>query len=232
VKEIRKSQEIQIMTREMPRIFGKTRFIIAQMEDFLDKISEGAMGFELGIISYLRDCCSDQNCEQKLQQLIEVKRRSQELRRLISIELYTEMLIPDTRGDVLSLLQDLYSLIDNCEDSFQELLIEKPQIPVIYKQDFIDLTKAVVKSVETIILAARFYFRDPIRARDYTSQVSFYETEADTIRLRLKKKIFQSDLPLEQKMHLRDSIDFIDEIADNAEEVSEWLAIYAIKRAD
>jgi uncharacterized protein Yka (UPF0111/DUF47 family) len=33
-------------------------------------------------------------------------------------------------------------------------------------------------------------------------------------------------------MHLRDSIDFIDEIADNAEEVSEWLAIYAIKRAD
>ena len=95
---------------------------------------------------------------EELQQLIEVKRRSQELRHLIGIELYTEMLIPDTRGDVLSLLQDLYSLIDNCEDSFQELLIEKPQIPDIYKQDFIDFAPIAkdrfnIKSTTTLFRA-------------------------------------------------------------------------------
>ncbi|MFM7575995.1 MAG: DUF47 domain-containing protein [Microcystaceae cyanobacterium] len=219
------------MAQEMPTIFGKTRFVIAQMEEFLDKILEGAIAFKLGVINYIKQEAVDESCEQKLSQLIVIKNRSNDLRKLIGVELYTEMLIPDSRGDVLSLLQNLYSLIDICEDSFQELLIEKPQIPVAFQSNFIELTQMVFNSIEAAVLAARFYFRDPGRARDYTSQVSFYETEADTIRLRLKKQVFSSDLSLERKLHLRDSIDLIDEIADQAEEVGDRLAIYAIKRA-
>lgn len=209
----------------------KSRFIESQIDEFLDKISEGGMCFELGIIAFIDQVCANESCDHKLEQLIEAKRRSQELSRFIVTQLYTEMLIPDARGDVLKLLQSLYFLIDICEDNFQELLIEKPKISDEMKQEFKDLTAMAIKSLEMLIIAARTYFRNPLAVRDYTPKVSFYETEADQIRLRLKNKIFQSTLPLDQKMHLRDSVDLIDEIADKAEEAGQWLAIYAIKRA-
>ncbi|MFM7192804.1 MAG: hypothetical protein ACKOX2_18640, partial [Microcystaceae cyanobacterium] len=89
------------MAQEMPTIFGKTRFVIAQMEEFLDKILEGAIAFKLGVINYIKQEAVDESCEQKLSQLIVIKNRSNDLRKLIGVELYTEILIPDSRGDVL-----------------------------------------------------------------------------------------------------------------------------------
>ena len=189
------------------------------------------MYFEMAFTSYLENSCLTESCDNKLQQLIEVKKRCNDLRRLISIELYTEMLIPDHRGDVLRLIQDLYSLIDDITDDFQELLIEKTEILPGIRQEFLELTAMVVKSIENVIQAARTYFRDPMAVRDRLHKVSFYETEADQIALRLKKKIFESVLPLENKLQLRDAVSVIDDLANKAEDVSEWLAIYALKRA-
>jgi uncharacterized protein len=227
------------MSRETPSLFGKTRFIESQIDEFLDKISEGGIYFELGIISYIDRDEYTEACAQKLQQLIDTKHRSRKLRRAISTELYTEMLIPDARSDVLSLLQSLYNLIDLCEDNFQDLAMSndkaganaQPKFPQSTKQNFKELTMMVVAAMETTITAARTYFRNPIAVRDFLHKVSVYETEADAIGLRLKKEIFRSELSLEAKIILRDSINFIDEIADKAEDVCDSLSIYAIKRA-
>jgi uncharacterized protein len=219
------------MSRETPSLFGKTRFIESQIDEFLDKISEGGIYFELGITSYIERDEYTEACAQKLQQLIDTKHRSRELRRAIATELYTEMLIPDARSDVLSLLQNLYNLIDLCEDNFQDLAIAQPKFPQPTKQDFKELTMMVVAAMETTIMAARNYFRNPRAVRDFLHQVSVYETEADAIGLRLKQEIFRSELSLEGKIILRDSINFIDEIADKAEDVCDSLSIYAMKRA-
>lgn len=219
------------MSRETPSLFGKTRFIESQIDEFLDKISEGGIYFELGIISYIDRDEYTEACAQKLKQLIDTKHRSRELRRAISTELYTEMLIPDARSDVLTLLQNLYNLIDLCEDNFQDLAIAQPKFPHSTKQDFKELTMMVVAAMETTITAARTYFRNPRDVRDFLHKVSVYETEADAIGLRLKQEIFRSELSLENKIILRDSINFIDEIADKAEDVCDSLSIYAIKRS-
>jgi hypothetical protein len=55
--------------------------------------------------------------------------------------------------------------------------------------------------------------------RDFLHKASVYETEADAIGVRLKQEIFRSELSLETKIILRDSINFIDKIADKAEDV-------------
>ena len=56
-----------------------------------------------------------------------------------------------------------------------------------------------------------------------------YEKEADKISTRLKKDVFQSELELSHKSHLRNFVEHIDNVADWAEDVSDRLAIYAIK---
>jgi uncharacterized protein len=218
------------MDQEIPLLFGKTRTIEREIDEFLDKICEAGIYFEMGINAYLEENKVTEKCEMKLTQLSAVEDRCNELRRSIETALYTEMLIPDSAGDVLSLLEDLYYLIDIFEDNFQDLTIEEPNIPQEYHTDVKNLTKMAVKSVETIVKAARVFFRDPRQVREYLYKVGIYEGEPDTIAMGLKKRIFKSQLSLEHKMQLRFSIDSIDELADASEDVGDELSIYALKR--
>lgn len=218
------------MAQEIPLLFGKTRIIESQIDEFLDKICEAGIYFDMGINAYLDENKVTEKCEMKLTQLSAVEDRCNELRRSIEKALYKEMLIPDAAGDVLSLLEDLYYLIDIFEDNFQALIIEEPNIPQEYHIEVKELTKMAVKSVETIVKAARVFFRDPRQVREFIYKIGIYEGEADTIAMGLKKRIFKSQLPLEHKMQLRSTIDSIDELADASEDVGDELSIYALKR--
>ncbi len=218
------------MSQDIPLLFGKTKVIESEIDEFLDKICEAGIYFDMGINAYLDENKVTEKCEMKLTQLSAVEDRCNELRRSIETALYKEMLIPDAAGDVLSLLEDLYYLIDIFEDNFQDLIIEEPNIPQEYHIEVKELTKMAVKSVETIVKAARVFFRDPRKVREFIYKIGIYEGEADTIAMGLKKRIFKSQLPLEHKMQLRSTIDSIDELADASEDVGDELSIYALKR--
>ena len=224
------------MSKETPPLFGKTKFLEEQIDEFLDKIAEGAIYFERGMKVMIDEGASEV-CEEKLQQIVELKERCSELRRSVTTTLYAEMLIPDFRGNVLSLLTDLYALLDVMMNSFQEFMLEygssdsEIEIESILKADAKELIAVVIKSVQTVVIAARAFFRNPAAVRDHIHEVRVYESEADKIALRLKKELFQTDIPLERKILARDSIDIVDGIADMAEDISDELSIYAIKRA-
>ena len=235
------------MSKETPPLFGKTRLLEGQIDEFLDKVGEGAIYFERGITAYLEDI-EDRKipearnleiCEEKLAQIIDLKERCKELRHSIVNVLYSEMLIPDFRADVLRLLTDLYSLLDAMGNNFQGIMIEYGYVPQteasqketsLNRKRFLDLVQVVVKSVETVIIAARAFLRDPRSVRDHIYQVRVYESEADKITISLKKVIFSSDLKFSEKNNLRDTLDAIDAIADKAEDIADALDIYAIQR--
>ena len=229
------------MSKETPALFGKTKLLEGQIDEFLDKVAEGAIYFERGITIFLEKEKVSKACEEKISQITTLKERCKELRRSIVNTLYSEMLIPDFRADVLRLLTDLFSLLDAMGNNFQALMIEQGQANQMEERitqqeieltikEFLELVKVVVKSVETVIIAARNFFRDPKVVRDHIYQVRVYESEADKIGISLKKRIFSTNLKFSQKINLRNRVDAIDAIADKAEDVADELSIYAIKR--
>jgi uncharacterized protein len=214
-----------------PPLFGKTRFLEAQIDEFLDKVSEGAIYFQRGIELLLERGVVDET-ERKLEQLMQLKERANELRRAVVNTLYTEMLIPDFRGDVLRLLTHLYALLDATKNVFQELLIgytgaiEGAEAVAEVKE----LVAVVAQSLQEAVRGARAFFRHPEAVRDHINHIRVYESEADAITLRLMKALFASDRPLERKLLARDALEVIDGLADRAEEISDELSILAIKR--
>ena len=229
------------MSKETPPLFGKKKLLEGQIDEFLDKVAEGAIYFQRGITSFIEEEQITKTCEEKLSQIIALKEKCKELRRSIINVLYSEMLIPDFRGDVLSLLTDVFSLLDNMGKNFQDLIIEQGQTLQTAEQitqseaklgekQFLELVKVVVKCVDTVIIAARDFFRNPKALRDHIYQVRVYEFEADQIAISLKKEIFSVNLKFSTKINFRDRVDAIDAIADKAEDVADKLAIYAIQR--
>jgi len=211
-------------------LFGKTKNIESMIDDLMDCISNGAMKFETGINIYL-DGTEAGRCDETVQQIRDLEVEGNRLRRAIEGQLYTDMLIPDSRGDVLSLLEDTNFLLGLAEDIYLAITVENPAILDEYKPDYRLLASAAVKAVEATILACRAFFRNITAVRDHLGKVGFHEEECDQLAIRLKRKIFASDLKLENKMHLRYFVDKFDRLADEAEDVADWLAIYSIKRS-
>jgi hypothetical protein len=176
-----------------------------------------------------RGLCDD--FEAKLKQVSELESKGDTLRRSIEAQLYEQTLIPDLRGDVLSLLEDLDTLMGNAQGNLYRFSIQTPEIPEEFHADIVALTKTVVTCVESVLLAARAFFRNIEAVRDHNHKVVFLETEADKLSSKLGRAIFSSALPLDRKIHLHYFIEHIDDMANTAEDIADCLAIYTIKRS-
>jgi predicted phosphate transport protein (TIGR00153 family) len=211
------------------RLFGRTKDLEGQIDNFLDKLSESTVMFRLGVRTYLKEGANGE-FQQKLKAVNALESEADTLRRNIEKELYTHTLIPDARGDVLGLIETLDHLMSLFEGVLWAIDIEKPDIPEDYTAGYRKLTNMVVQAAEALVLAARAFFRTPHMVGDYNHKVLVYEKEADKISTQLKKDIFGSDLELARKAQLRNFVEHIDDVADWAEDVADRLAIYAIKR--
>lgn len=215
-------------------LFGTSKMVEADVDQFLDKLSDTGILFEQTIKYYFAHGADD-SFEAKVTRLIETEKSANELARKIGRELYTHMLIPDLRADVLSLIQDLDYIADHYAKIATQFDIERPyhtSAPKGSNKIYNELVETCVKCVEATVHSARAFFKDISAVEDHTHKVSFYESEVDEIAVRLKRSIFGApDLPLEQKLQYRYFVDVLDELADDAEDVSEWISIYAIKRS-
>ena len=210
-------------------IFHKTRELEGQIDEFLDKVGDGALLFKLGISSYLAG--EIEAFEEKLHQVNEIESDGDTLRREIERKLYGQALIPDARGDVLGLLENMDQILNKCEGPMWQFAIEKPEIPEKFRGDYNNLLESTVTAVDQLVMAARAFFRDAESVSDHMHKVLFYEKESDKISTRLKMAIFAADMELARKAQLRNFVEHIDNIADAAEDVADRLAIYAIKRS-
>lgn len=210
--------------------FRTTKALQAQIDELLDAVSEGALAYERGLHLYLRHGWTDAVAE-KGTRLKKCESRSDTLRSSIGQALYTEMLLPDTSGDVLGLLGYLDSLLDTMHHSFEVVRVEQPEIPGELKEALNECVTLAAKTVEETVLAARSYFRDPLAARDHIHKIHFFESETERTAVGIMERLFQSDLALERKLQLRGQVWLIDRVADLADDAGDALAIYAVKRS-
>lgn len=210
-------------------IFRRTGSLIGEIDEFMDNLAQSALAFKRAVEIFLADGRSDE-FEDKRNQVNSLESRSDDLRRNIERQLYTQTLIPESRGDVLGLLENLDSVLNNFEGTLWGFSIENPNIPELYHGDYRTLTEQATASVEALVLASRAFFRSADSVGDHMHKVMFYEKEADKVSTKLKRRIFESDIDLAHKQHLRHFVELIDNIADRSEDVADRLAIYAIKR--
>ncbi len=209
--------------------FGKTRMLESQVDQFLDLITKGTLCMREAVRSYLGG--DDEDFQSRLKMVGDCEREADELRKSTEAMLYTYSLIPDSRGDVLGLLENFDNVIDRAKQIVQEFDVQQPDVEIGYLDMYVDLTSKSVKAVEQVVGAARAFFRNESQMRDCINKVDFYEREADRAGLRLKKQIYQSDMELARKHHLRYFADSLESLSDIAQEVAERLTIASIKRS-
>ena len=102
------------------KLFGKSRSLIAEIDSYLEVIQQSGLLFFEAVREYM-----DGKLDLFEKRLIEVKKAEQDadkLRRDIKHKLYSHLLIPESRGDVLALLETLDDVPDTVYKILQNFL--------------------------------------------------------------------------------------------------------------
>lgn len=211
-------------------LFGQTKQLEREIDQFVDILSEVGLVFKSIVSLYLNNDNSDK-FDGMVEQVRGMESKADKITKEVERTLYEETLIPDARSDVLRLLEHMDELIGMYQGNCYHFSIQKPDFPKEFHRDLISLCETVVNCVESLCLTVRSFFRDTKSVRDDAHKVTFYEKESDIQFSSLARKIFDSKLPLDQKMHLRYFVEKIDRICDQAEDIADEIQIYAIKRS-
>jgi hypothetical protein len=211
-------------------ILKKRLGINLQVDEFLDKVSESGILFKLGVDAYLKG--NIESFTKKIEDVTSVEHAGDALRRDLEERLYTQTLIPESRGDVLELLESMDGLLDRFKGALWRFDIERPDIYPELHDDIQELATCAVESVEAMVRSARVFFKDVSAVADHLHKVSHWETQSDKVATRIQKHVFKKpDLHLSYRMQLSDFIRHVDKIADRAEDVADKLRIFTIKRS-
>lgn len=211
-------------------IFSKANKSIALIDKFLNLVDQSILLFQEGVKNYLYK--NSDNFNLNLQSMASLEIESDTIRREIENTLYTQSLMPQLRGDIMRLLEELDNIIDHSKKNLFQFDVEMPLIPSSLINDFLKLTQISVSSAESVIPAAKSYFTDPATVNEKIHRVYFYEKETDLLADVVRRKIFREmpELKLSEKFHLRYFTLHIENISDTAEKVADLLTIMAIKR--
>lgn len=212
----------------MAVLFNKIKNLEAQIDNYLDMVVKGGFLFNQGIKYFLEE--QTEEFESRLVSIDTTESEADNLRRKIEKRLYTETLIPESRGDVLGLLEACDKVLNKTAETLHQFSVEIPFILPEVKNYYVELTNVSVSALEEMVAAVRSYFTDINLVRDHINKVQLYESESDKIAAKIKRIVFRSDIRLSQKMHMRYFALHIESIADEAEDVCDRLSIAAVKR--
>ncbi len=211
--------------------FKNAKGVIDDIDQFFNTVDQGVLVFKEGVNNYLLG--NHDAFDSNIASMTRLEAEADTLRREIENKLYAHLLMPQVRGDILRLLEEMDNIIDTAKQNLYQFDVEVPNIPAELNQDMIMLTEMSVSSVASVIPAARSYFRTPGTVKDQIHRVYFYEKEADKLANAIKRKVFRQmpGLRLSEKFHLRYFTLHIETVSDTAEKVADLLSVMAIKQS-
>lgn len=213
----------------MSSIFDKDVTLAKKCGEFFDVTSNVNLLFYEAVKHYM--CCAMDEFDTYLEQIRKLEMRGDTIRRDAESHLYTEKLIPQSRGDVLGMIEATDDIIDEIKKTVLLFSVEMPEIPVGFRQEYLELAQICIKAVDDVLAALRVFFKNPRNVPELLDTVYAGEKAADKQAGRIKRLAFLDEsLPLSHKMHLRYFTHHIDLIADKAEDLADRLAIAAIKQ--
>ena len=213
-------------------MFGKKKSIklIEDIDRYFDIMDQCLLVYKEGVRNYLYS--NPDGFNDNLKKMSSLGSEGDVLRREIENALYTQTALVRSRGDIMRLFEKTRSITDLLNDSLFQFEIETPFIPSELNPEFMKLTEFSTLAVESVVPAAKAYFKAPETVQDKINRAYFYEKEAVKYSQTIKRTVFHNmpSLKLSEKFHLRYFALHIENLSKAAENVADQLAVMAIRR--
>jgi predicted phosphate transport protein (TIGR00153 family) len=157
--------------------------------------------------------------------------RGDEIRRNVETTLYSKALLPESRGDILRMLEAFDVVINRVESLLRQIVVERIETEPWMQQDLWRLVDATVEACEVLHRAGSSLLQGDDRPlAGLAQQVDELESRCDHLENDLLGRVFASDLELARKLQLKDLIRRLGTISDLAESAAHQVHIVGLKR--
>ena len=214
----------------MLKIFFKKEQQVQQaLDEYIEVLKSAQENFQKAMQVYFeKGLCEDFNFA--VEQTHKWESRADDIRYAVESLMYEKALIPESRGDILGLLEsidDLPGLFDRCLYMLETQRIDLPSVVHADVQEMIsrstDAGHALFDQV-VALLSGTGDVRDKIKLIDEN------ESLIDHIERRVVRTIFDSDIDPFRKLLVKEYIIQLGEISDLLEKVSRRVYILSVKR--
>lgn len=209
---------------------SKQKKIESSLDEYCQQVSMCAENFEKAIINYVRTA----DRAQLLINYTEVDRlesAADEKRRQIEVMMYSKSLFPESRGDILGLLETIDKVPNQSETTIGMMYNQHIHIPDKFGDEFIKLASLCRRCVESMLDCVAQLFTDFTNAARKVGVVDELESQADAIEQTIIERTFASDIDGFEKILIRDLANMISSVSDRAENVADRISIIVAKRS-
>jgi len=207
----------------------KERQVAQSIEDYLRETERCLEAFGEAFEVYFSEGLGE-----RFERLVENTHRSEhaadEKRRAIETTMYDKALIPESRGDILGILESLDLVPNKCESVLYQVWTQNMTIPDEFVEQFKVLIRKNIESHGLLCRTVRDLFGRVREVASSAARVCEAEGQADQVERQLIKAIFRSPMDKADRILLKELILEIGSISDRAENAADRLRITAAKR--
>ena len=210
-------------------LFKKQLQIESLIYDYLDNLKMTEQNFHEALNSCLKNgVCGD--FDFLIKQTHKFESKADDIREEIKAVMYGKALIPESRGDIMGLLESIDEIPRILELILHMIETQKLVIPDFIVSDIKELIKISLDSCALLFKEVSVLFKKIEGLRALVSTIDHNESHCDHIERRIITKVFDSDIDPFQKLQLKEMIIHMGEISDQADRVSKRINIISMKR--
>ena len=212
----------------MSLFFKREREVRALIAQYFETADTAMTAFERAMKCFLDEGNCDRFRESD-KQLHAAESRADDLRLAIEKKLYSRALLPESRGDILGLLENFDKMPNLMETISFMCETQGIQIPDAIKPSFRGLLDINLAAYRLVRKAVDRLFSHPDTIAAAVEPVDRKESESDKLERSLIRKVFQSDIDKADMILLRELIERTSDLSDSAENVARRMEIIALK---
>jgi len=214
----------------MKRMMGRQQEIQERIASYCERVSVCVKRFEKTFTE-----CADQLDRETVQHAYEEVHRAEgeadDIRRELENLMYSKAVFPESRGDILGLIETM-DRVPNCAESVIRMILNQHiALPEGICEQLADLVSVCTGCALTMLEGVSQLFSNFVDASITVGKIDKLESEADRLEEKLVDWIFSSEIPDLQKILLRDLVDKIGGVADRSENVGDRIRIMVAKRS-
>jgi predicted phosphate transport protein (TIGR00153 family) len=210
-------------------LFKKERQLESLIYSYLENLGKIQNHFVKAMNICLKEGVSDDFCF-LMNQTHKFESRADDLRDETNELMYSRALIPESREDIMALLER----VDEIPRSFEQILnmirTQKLSFPKFLILDIQELIRVSMESCDMIAKQIDVLIKKKEGVRMLMSTIDQNESHCDHIERRIITKLFDSDLEPFLKLQLKEMVIVMGEISDQADRVSKRVNIMTMKR--
>lgn len=213
----------------MPLFWKKQAKIEKMLEDYFKETDNCFQMFEKAFNTFI-EMGLGASFSAEMNKTQDFESAADDLRREIEFTLYGRALLPESRGDILGLLENFDKIPGVAETTLYALSCQKMVIPEDLKEQFLSLVKVNLEAYYLTRKAVDNLMTNPRVTLNTTKAVEKKESESDEVEREIICKVFESEMDSGERVLFRDLAILIGSISDLCETTSDRISIIAIKR--